>query len=93
MTQINKSQSDAVVLVLIEQDANGFSAINLKVMGAVERLREFKSLAIDLLIIGQNSADVIGTAARIPGIRQVLVAQAESCARRNAGALAGKLSA
>ena len=80
MTQINKSQSDAVVLVLIEQDANGFSAINLKVMGAVERLREFKSLAIDLLVVGQNSADVGVAAAQMPGIRKVLVAQAESCA-------------
>ncbi|WP_323814630.1 electron transfer flavoprotein subunit alpha/FixB family protein [Cellvibrio sp. NN19] len=79
MTQINKSQFDAAVLVLIEQGTNGFSSINFKVMGAVEHLREFKSLAIDLLVVGQNSADVIGAAARIPGIRKVLVAQAESC--------------
>lgn len=65
-------------LVLIEQDASGFSLINLKVMGAVERLREFVDLEVDLLIVGKNCAAVAGMAARIPGVRQVLVADGDS---------------
>lgn len=65
-------------LVLIEHDASGFSLINLKVMGAVERLRKFVDLEVDLLIVGKSCAAVAGTAARIPGVRQVLVADGDS---------------
>lgn len=65
-------------LVLIEQDASGFSLINLKVMGAVERLRHFVDLEVDLLVVGKDCAAVAGMAARIPGIRRVLVADGDS---------------
>lgn len=65
-------------LVLIEQDAGGLSLINLKVMGAVASLREFIALDVDLLVIGKDCAAVAATAARIPGVRQVLMAEGES---------------
>lgn len=67
------------VLVLIEQDASGFSLINLKVMGAVERLREFIDLDVDLLVEGKDCAAVAEMAACVPGVRQILVADNESC--------------
>lgn len=67
------------VLVLIEQDACGFSLINLKVMGAVERLREFIDLDVDLLVTGKDCAAVAEMAACVPGVRQILVADNESC--------------
>jgi electron transfer flavoprotein alpha subunit len=73
------STSNLTALVLIEQDANGFSQINLKVMGAVARLREFVTLEVDLLVAGKDCAAVAGMAARIPGVRQVLVADGDSC--------------
>ncbi len=65
-------------LVLIEQDASGFSLINFKVMGAVASLREFIALDVDLLVIGKGCAALAATAARIPGVRQVLMAEGES---------------
>lgn len=64
-------------LVVIEQDAGGFSPINLKVMGAIVRLREFTALEVDLLVVGKGCATVAAAAARIPGIRQVLIADGE----------------
>lgn len=67
------------VLVLIELDANGFSLINLKVMGAVKRLEEFVDLEVDLLVVGKDCAAVAETAARVPGVRQILVADDEHC--------------
>jgi len=66
------------VLVVVEPDANGFSPTNLKVMGAVARLREFIGLQVDLLVVGKDCAAVTATAARIPSIRQVLVADGAS---------------
>lgn len=75
MTSSNKLS----VLVLIEQDAAGFSSINLKVMGAIVRLGEFADLDVDLLVAGKDCAAVAETAARIPGIREVLVADDENC--------------
>lgn len=75
MTSSNKLS----VLVLIEQDATGFSLINLKVMGAVVHLCKFTDLDVDLLVAGKDCAAVAETAARIPGIRKVLVADDESC--------------
>lgn len=75
MTSSNKLSA----LVLIEQDASGFSLINLKVMGAVVRLREFGDLDVDLLVAGKDCAAVAEMAARMPGIRQVLVADGDSC--------------
>src|SRR6218665_2327612 len=68
----------SAALVLIEQDASGFSLINLKVMGAVTSLCEFATLDVDLLVVGKDCAAVAAAAARVPGIRQVLVADAES---------------
>lgn len=65
-------------LVLIEQDASGFSLINLKVMGAVERLRECIDLEVDLLVVGKDCAAVADQAALIPGIRHLLVADADT---------------
>jgi electron transfer flavoprotein alpha subunit len=65
-------------LVLVEQDASGFSLINLKVMGAVQCLRHFVDLDVDLLVVGKDCAAVAGMAARIPGVRQVLLADGES---------------
>lgn len=65
-------------LVLIEQDAGGFSLINLKVMGAVERLRHFVDFEVDLLVVGKDCAAVAGMAACIPGIRRVLLADGDS---------------
>lgn len=69
-------------LVLVEQDDNAFSDVNLKVMGAIARLQEFASLDVDLLVVGKDCADVAATAARVPGIREVLVADADSCAHQ-----------
>lgn len=68
----------SAVLVLIEQDVGGFSQINLKVMGAVNHLREFAELDVDLLVIGKDCGPVADVAARVPGIRQVLMADGES---------------
>lgn len=65
-------------LVLIEQDASGFSLINLKVMGAVARLREYIDLEVDLLVVGKDCAAVADQAALIPGIRHLLVADADT---------------
>ena len=65
-------------LVLVEQDASGFSLINLKVMGAIERLREFVDLQVDLLVVGKDCTAVAERAARIPGIRNLLVADGDS---------------
>ena len=79
---------DLTALVIIEQDATGFSSINLKVMGAVARLREFTALEVDLVVVGKECAAVANTAARIPGIRQVLVADGESCEHQLPEALA-----
>jgi electron transfer flavoprotein alpha subunit len=73
------SSNNLSALVLIEQDASGFSLINLKVMGAVERLRKFVDLEVDLLVVGKGCAAVADMAARITGIRQVLVADSHSC--------------
>lgn len=73
------SSNNVSALVLIEQDAGGFSPINLKVMGAVARLREFADLDVDLLVAGKGCTAVAEIAARIPGIRQVLVADGDSC--------------
>lgn len=66
-------------LMLIEQDASGFSLINLKVMGALARLRELVDLDVDLLVVGKGCTAVAEMAARIPGIRQVLLADNQSC--------------
>ncbi|HSX51778.1 MAG TPA: FAD-binding protein [Cellvibrio sp.] len=68
----------SAALVLIEQDVGGFSQINLKVMGAVTHLREFAELDVDLLVIGKDCGPVADVAARVPGIRQVLMADGES---------------
>lgn len=68
----------SAALVLIEQDVGGFSQINLKVMGAVNHLREFAELDVDLLVIGKDCQPVADVAARVPGIRQVLIADGES---------------
>lgn len=75
MTSSNKLNA----LVLIEQDAAGFSPINLKVMGALTRLREWVDLDVDLLIAGKDCGGIAETAARIPGVRRVLVADNENC--------------
>lgn len=72
------SSRNLSALVLIEQDASGFSLINLKVMGAVARLREFTDLEVDLLVVGKDCSAIADMAARIPGIRQVLVADGDS---------------
>ena len=82
------ASNNVSVLVLIEQDASGFSLINLKVMGAVERLREFINLDVDLLVAAKDCAAVAEMAARIPGIRQVLVADNENCEHQMPEALA-----
>jgi electron transfer flavoprotein alpha subunit len=66
--------NNPTALVVIEQDATGFSPINLKVMGAIECLRKFTRLTVDLLVVGKDCTAVAETAARIPGISQVLVA-------------------
>lgn len=84
MTSSNKLSA----LVLIEQDVAGFSLINLKVMGAVVRLREFADLDVDLLVAGKDCAAVAETAARTPGIRKVLVADEENCEHHLPEALA-----
>lgn len=76
------STTNLSVLVVIEQDAAGFSLINLKVMGAVARLREFVDLDVDLLVAGKDCGAVAETAARLPGIRKVLVADGDSCAHQ-----------
>ncbi|HSC67120.1 MAG TPA: FAD-binding protein [Cellvibrio sp.] len=65
-------------LILVEQDPSGFSATNLKLMGAVARLREFISLDVDLVVIGKDCSAVASSAALVPGIRQVLLADAET---------------
>ena len=70
--------TNPAALVLIEQDNNGFSAINLKVMGAIACLREFIALEVDLVIVGKDCGATAATAARVPGIRQVLLADADS---------------
>ncbi|MGV8836545.1 electron transfer flavoprotein subunit alpha/FixB family protein [Cellvibrio sp.] len=70
--------NNPAILVLIEQDSSGFSLINLKVMGAVERLLHFVDLEVDLLVVGKDCAAVAGMAARIPGVRQVLLADSDS---------------
>lgn len=72
------SANNPALLVLVEQDAGGFSSINLKVMGAVERLRHFVDLEVDLLVVGKDCAAVADMAARIPGIRRVLLADGDS---------------
>lgn len=66
-------------LVLIEEDASGFSLINLKVMDAVARLGKFVDLDVDLLVAGKDCTAVVGMAARIPNVRNVLVADHGSC--------------
>lgn len=68
----------SAALILIEVDASGFSPINLKVIGAANRLRDFTELDIDLLVIGKDCSAVAAAAGRVPGIRQVLLADAES---------------
>ncbi|MEN0038906.1 MAG: FAD-binding protein [Cellvibrio sp.] len=75
MSQVQNERA----LVLVEQDNKGFADINLKVMGAIKRLREFTSLDVDLLVIGKACADLAASAARVPDIRQVLVADSDSC--------------
>jgi electron transfer flavoprotein alpha subunit len=82
------SSNNVSALVLIEQDASGFSLINLKVMGAVARLREFIDLEVDLLVAGKDCAAIADKAARIPGIRKVLVADSDSCEHQLPEALA-----
>jgi len=82
------SSNNVSALVLIEQDASGFSLINLKVMGAVARLREFVDLEVDLLVAGKDCAAIANKAARIPGIRKVLVADSDSCEHQLPEALA-----
>ena len=67
------------VLVLIESDANGFSLINLKVMGAVAQLRKFIDLEVDLLVVGKDCAAEAEMAACVPGVRQILVADSDTC--------------
>lgn len=69
-------------LVLVEQEDNAFSNVNLKVMRAIARLQEFVPLDVDLLVVGKDCADVAAAAARVPGIRQVLIADADSCAHQ-----------
>ncbi len=66
-------------LVLVELDASGFSLINLKVMGALARLGEFVSLEVDLLVAGKDCAAAAAMAARVPGIRHVLLADDDRC--------------
>lgn len=61
-------------LLVIEQDEEGFSSINFKVLGALARLREFVTLDIDVLVVGCDCADVAKVATTLPGIRQVMVA-------------------
>lgn len=73
-----RSSNNVKALVLVERDASGFSLINLKVMGAVERLRHFVDLDVDLLVVGKDCAAVAGMAACVPGVRQVLLADGES---------------
>ena len=71
------SLMNSTALVVIEQDASGFSPINLKVMGAVACLREFTVLEVDLLVVGKDCAAVAEAAAQIPDIRQVLIADGD----------------
>lgn len=66
-------------LILVEQDIDGFSLINLNVMGAVAHLRKFADLDVDLLVAGKDCTAVAEMAGRIPGIRTVLVADGDSC--------------
>jgi len=68
---------NSTALVVIEQDTSGFSPINLKVMGAIAQLREFAALEVDLLVVGKDCTAIAEAAARIPGIRQVLLADGE----------------
>lgn len=88
MTLANKLSA----LMLIEQDASGFSLINLKVMGALARLRELVDLDVDLLVVGKGCTAVVEMAARIPGIRQVLLADNQSCEHQLPETLAPWLS-
>src|SRR5688572_9938252 len=69
---------NSTALVVIEQDASGFSPINLKVMGAITCLREFTALEVDLLVVGKDCAAVAEAAALIPGVRQVLIADGDA---------------
>lgn len=79
---------NSTALVVIEQDASGFSPINLKVMGAIICLREFTALQVDLLVVGKNCTAVAEAAARIPGIRQVLLADGDGAEHQLPEALA-----
>lgn len=74
MTTINSVSA----LVLIEQDAKGLSLTNLNVMGAIADLGRFDSLDIDLLVVGKDCSAVAETAALIPAVRQVLLADGAS---------------
>jgi len=68
---------NSTALVVIEQDTSGFSPINLKVIGAIAQLREFTTLAVDLLVVGKDCTAVAVASAHIPGIRQVLLADGD----------------
>lgn len=73
------SSNKLSALILMEQDADGFSPINLKVMGAVAQLRKFVDMDVDLLVAGKDCTAVAEMAGRITGIRNVLVADDNSC--------------
>jgi electron transfer flavoprotein alpha subunit len=75
---MNQQQNERA-LVLVEQDSKGCADINLKVMGAITRLREFVAVDVDLLVVGKDCTDIAVAAARVPNVRQVLVADADSC--------------
>jgi electron transfer flavoprotein alpha subunit len=89
MTDVTVSQ----VLVVVEHDLTGFSDINLRVMGAVGRLREFAALQVDLLVAGKACGEVAKASARMPGIRQVLLVDDANCEHQLPEALAPLVAA
>ena len=82
MTNIVHETLVLPALVLVELDGSDLSPVNLSVMGAVARLREFIHVEVDLLIAGKDCAQAAIAAALIPGVRQVLVTDVDSCAHQ-----------
>jgi electron transfer flavoprotein alpha subunit len=80
MTNSSDISSPLTALVILELDGGNLSLVNLKVMSALTRLREFINLDVDVLIAGRDCAEAAKTAALFPDIRQVLVADADACA-------------
>lgn len=80
--------TDAKVLMLVEHDNLQLSAVNFKVLGALDELKKHRALTIDVLVTGYECEPVIQSAALMPNIHQVLVADALVCAHQLAENLA-----